>query len=158
MVCPGRRPGRSACFGYQSQPGQGGVPPQQGPGCRGPAAGSRLHKKTVMKSPVLILSALLLWTATPGAEMRVGIIGCDTSHVPEFTEILNNPQAKGHVPGAKVVAAFPGGSKDIPSSWSRVEGYAKTLQEKYGVRIYDNIEEVCRDVDAVLLESLDGRP
>ena len=93
-----------------------------------------------------------------GADIRVGIIGCDTSHVPEFTEILNNPRAKEHVAGAKVVAAFKGGSKDIPSSWSRVDGYARTLQEKYGVRIYDSIEEMCREVDAVLLESLDGRP
>jgi hypothetical protein len=96
--------------------------------------------------------------ATLGAELRIGIIGCDTSHVPEFTGILNNPAAKGHVPGAKVVAAFKGGSKDIESSWSRVEGYTKTLQEKYGVRIYDTIEEMCQNIDAVLLESVDGRP
>ena len=111
-----------------------------------------------MKSPAFILSAMLLCRAAPGAELRVGIIGCDTSHVPEFTEVLNNPLAKGHVPGAKVVAAFPGGSKDIPSSWSRVEGYTKTLREKYGVRIYGSIERLCGEVDAVLLESLDGRP
>jgi predicted dehydrogenase len=93
-----------------------------------------------------------------GAELRVGIIGCDTSHVPEFTELLNNPDGKNHVPGAKVVAAFKGGSKDIESSWSRVEGYTKTLKEKYNVRIYDTIEEMCKDVDAILLESVDGRP
>ena len=107
---------------------------------------------------ILIFCALLLCPVAPGAELRVGIIGCDTSHVPEFTEVLNNPEAKGHVPGAKVVAAFPGGSKDIPSSWSRLDGYTKTLREKYEVRIYDSIEVMCRDVDAVLLESLDGRP
>ena len=111
-----------------------------------------------MKSRAFIFCALLLCRAAPSAELRVGIIGCDTSHVPEFTEILNNPQAKGHVPGAKVVAAFPGGSKDIPSSWSRIEGYTKTLREKYGVRIYDSIEGMCSEADAVLLESLDGRP
>jgi hypothetical protein len=92
------------------------------------------------------------------ADLRVGIIGCDTSHVTAFTETLNNPAAKGHVPGGKVVAAFKGGSKDIPASSSRVDGYAKTLQEKYGVRFYDTIEELCQNVDAVLLESVDGRP
>src|SRR5437660_183081 len=121
MVCPGGSAGRSACVGHQSQPGQSGVTSEQRPGCRGPAAGSRLREKAVMKSPAFIFCALLLCMAAPGAELRVGIIGCDTSHVPEFTEILNNTQAKGHVPGAKVVAAFPGGSEDIPSSWSRVE-------------------------------------
>lgn len=96
--------------------------------------------------------------AATGAELRIGIIGCDTSHVIEFTEILNNPAAKTHVEGGKVVAAFKGGSKDIPSSASRVEGYTKTLQEKYKVTIYESIEELCRNVDGVLLESVDGRP
>ncbi len=111
-----------------------------------------------MKLSACIVCALVLCAAAPGADLRVGIIGCDTSHVPEFTKILNDPQAKEHVAGAKVVAAFPGGSKDIESSWSRVEEYTKTLREKYGVRTYDSIEAMCREVDAVLLESLDGRP
>jgi len=111
-----------------------------------------------MRLAIFLLPVLCGGAAAIASELRVGIIGCDTSHVPEFTELLNNPQAKGHVAGAKVIAAFKGGSKDIESSWSRVEGYTKTLQEKHAVRIYNNIEEMCRDVDAVLLESLDGRP
>jgi predicted dehydrogenase len=92
------------------------------------------------------------------ADIRIGIIGCDTSHVPAFTENLNNPDAKDHVPGGKVVAAFKGGSPDIPESANRVENYAKTLKEKYGVHFYDTIEELCQNVDCVLLESVDGRP
>lgn len=92
------------------------------------------------------------------ADLRVGIIGADTSHVVAFTETLNDPKAKGHVAGAKVVALFKGGSRDIESSWSRVEEYTKTLQTKFGVQVYDSIEELCRNVDAVLLESVDGRP
>jgi len=111
-----------------------------------------------MKLARFLLPTLFGWSATIAADLRVGIIGCDTSHVPEFTQLLNDPQAKGHVVGARVIAAFKGGSKDIESSWSRVEGYTKILQEKYGVRVNDNIEDMCRDVDAVLLESLDGRP
>jgi len=92
------------------------------------------------------------------ADLRIGIIGCDTSHVPAFTENLNNPNAKDHVAGGKVVAAFKGGSPDIPESANRVENYAKTLKEKYGVQFYDSIDELCKNVDAVLLESVDGRP
>jgi len=57
-----------------------------------------------------------------------------------------------------VVAAFKGGSPDIQSSWSRVDGYTKTLQAKYHVTFYDSIDELCEHVDAVLLESVDGRP
>ena len=111
-----------------------------------------------MKSAFFLFPILLGSCAGIAGELRVGIIGCDTSHVPEFTKLLNDPQSKGHVPGAKVIAAFKGGSKDIESSWSRVEGYTKTLQEKYEVRIYESIADMCADVDAVLLESLDGRP
>src|SRR5947207_4702040 len=70
------------------------------------------------------------------ADLRIGIIGCDTSHVTAFTETLNNPTAKDHVPGGKVVAAYQGGSEDIPESANRVKGYAKTLTEKYGVKMY----------------------
>lgn len=112
-----------------------------------------------MNLRLAILSGLILCTATALASgLRIGIIGCDTSHATAFTEILNNPNAKGHVPGGKVVAAFKGGSPDIESSWSRVDGYANTLREKYGVKFYDTIEEMCWNVDAVLLESVDGRP
>lgn len=110
-----------------------------------------------MKSSLLVAAALVGSLAAHAAELRLGIIGCDTSHVPAFTEVLNNPQAKGHVPGARVVAAFKGGSPDIPSSASRVEEFARKLREQYGVIFYDTIEALCTNVDAVLLESVDGR-
>src|SRR6266576_2665019 len=111
-----------------------------------------------MKTQIVLLGALACGATAFGGDLRIGIIGCDTSHVIAFIETLNNPAAKGHVPGGKVVAAYRGGSPDIPDSTSRLDGYTKTLQEKYGVRMYDTIEELCQDVDAVLLESLDGRP
>jgi len=111
-----------------------------------------------MRLQLALSAALIVCLNSTAAELRIGIIGCDTSHCTAFTEVLNNPNAKGHVPGGKVVAAFKGGSKDIRSSASRVEGYAKTLREKYDVKFYDTIEELCRNVDAVLLESVDGRP
>jgi len=92
------------------------------------------------------------------ADIRVGMIGLDTSHATAFTRLLNDTNGPGHVPGARVIAAFPGGSRDIESSWSRVEGYTRELRERYGVRMFDSIEALCREVDAVLLESVDGRP
>ncbi len=106
---------------------------------------------------LFVATALALVTAR-AADLRLGIIGLDTSHVIAFTAILNDPAAKDHVSGARVVAAFRGGSPDIESSRTRVDGYAKTLVEKHGVKLYDTIEELCRNVDAVLLESVDGRP
>jgi hypothetical protein len=103
--------------------------------------------------------ALSLLLVRPEEEpIKVGIIGLDTSHVVVFTQLLNDPKNANHVPGAKVVCAFKGGSPDVESSASRVEGFTKTLQEKWGVEIVDSIETLCKKVDAVLLESVDGRP
>jgi GFO/IDH/MocA oxidoreductase family protein len=111
-----------------------------------------------MKSLLPLAAFLPLALSAPASDLRLGIIGCDTSHVTAFTETLNNPAAPGHIPGGKVVAAYKGGSPDIPSSANRVDQFTRTLQDKYGVTFYDTIDELCRNVDAVLLESVDGRP
>ncbi len=92
------------------------------------------------------------------ADIRIGLIGLDTSHAPAFAALLNDPEAKDHIAGAKVVAAYPGGSIDIDSSWKRVPEYTETLVKKYGVHIHGSIEALCREVDAVMLLSVDGRP
>lgn len=97
-------------------------------------------------------------TANAVADLRVGMIGLDTSHVTAFAALLNDPKNPHHIPGAKIVAGFKGGSPDIESSWSRVDQYTRELRDKYGVTIYDRIEEMCKQVDAVMLESVDGRP
>jgi len=105
-----------------------------------------------------IALALLLAPRAEDEPIKVGIIGLDTSHVEAFTHLLNDVNATGHVPGAKVVAAFKGGSPDVEASATRVDKFTKTLQEKWGVEIVDSIETLCSKVDAVLLESVDGRP
>jgi predicted dehydrogenase len=97
----------------------------------------------------------------PGAqtkEIRIGIIGTDTSHVTAFTKLLNDASDPNHVPGAKVVAAFKGGSPDVDASRTRIDKFAAELKDRWGVEFVDSIEELCRRVDAVLLESVDGRP
>ncbi|HCO94150.1 MAG TPA: dehydrogenase [Phycisphaerales bacterium] len=86
---------------------------------------------------------------------RIGMIGLDTSHVTAFTKVINDP-AKNY--GCKVVVGYSGGSPDIPSSADRVDKFTEQLRDKYGVEIVDSIEELCRKVDGVLLESVDGRP
>ena len=90
-------------------------------------------------------------------DIKIGIIGLDTSHVIVFSDAFNNPAAKSPVAGAKVVAAWPGGSHDLESSIGRVAGYTKDLKEKFGVQILDSIEAVVAASDAILHTSLDGR-
>ena len=89
--------------------------------------------------------------ALTAADLRIGIIGTDTSHATAFTKALND------TPGIRVVAAYKGGSADIEASRSRVDMFANELRDKYKVKIVDSIEALCSQVDAVMLESNDGR-
>ncbi|MCM8806794.1 MAG: Gfo/Idh/MocA family oxidoreductase [Candidatus Omnitrophica bacterium] len=90
-------------------------------------------------------------------EFKIGIIGFDTSHVVAFTKLLNDENDPFHIKGGKIVAGYPSFSPDLYASYSRVEGYKKELIEKYNIEIVNSIEELLEKVDAVLLESVDGR-
>jgi len=90
-------------------------------------------------------------------ELRIGVIGFDTSHVPAFTRLLNNPADPNHVPGGKIVCGYPSFSADLAASYSRVEGFKREMVETWGVELLGSVEEVVERVDAVLLESVDGR-
>ena len=104
----------------------------------------------------VLLAVATISVAAADEPIRVGIIGLDTSHAPAFMKLFNNTEAADHVPGCRVVAAYPQGSRDIASSVSRVPEYTKVMQEA-GVEIVDSIDELLTKVDAVLLESNDGR-
>ncbi len=94
----------------------------------------------------------------PAADLRLGIIGTDTSHATAFTRVLNDSSSPDHVPGARVVAAFKGGSPDIEESAKRVDQYASELRDKWGVQFVNSIRDLCPVSDGLLLESVDGRP
>ncbi len=87
---------------------------------------------------------------------KVGIIGLDTSHSIAFAKALNDSTAGDKFGGYKIVAAYPQGSLDIPSSIERIEGYTSQIRE-LGVEIVSSIDELLSKVDAVLLETNDGR-
>jgi predicted dehydrogenase len=106
---------------------------------------------------VVALIAIIVPCHAADNPIRIGIIGCDTSHVPAFAKIFNDPKATGDLEGFKVVAAFPGGSPDIPASRDRVEKFTDDLR-KMNVEIVDSIPKLLEKVDVVLLESVDGRP
>lgn len=115
-----------------------------------------------------LTSALVLMAAFAAAmflprpvmadNLRIGLIGLDSSHCEQFTLRLNDPANPSHIPGARVVAAYSGGSPDLPQSAERVKGFTTMLKDKYGVQILGTITEVCAAVDAVMILSMDGRP
>ena len=106
-----------------------------------------------------ILSFLLLSLSATAQEappvIRAGIIGLDTSHVPAFTRLFNNPKADGELAGITVVAGYPGGT-DLPASKNRVEKFTDQVRSM-GVEIVDSIPKLLEKVDVLLLESVDGR-
>jgi len=105
----------------------------------------------------LLLMATTQATAEDQKVLKAGVIGLDTSHAPAFAKLLNGDEATGDLAGVKIVAAFPGGSPDIPSSADRVAGYTEEFR-KLGIAISPSIEALLKEVDVVLLESVDGRP
>jgi Oxidoreductase family, NAD-binding Rossmann fold len=118
-------------------------------------------KGCIMRLVASLLAVIALSPIAVAQEpkpLKVGIIGLDTSHVVAFTSAFHNPKVKPELAGVKVVAAFPAGSNDVEASFSRIKGFTDTLKEKYGVEIVDSIEALLPKVDAVLIESVDGRP
>src|SRR5687767_7476781 len=104
-----------------------------------------------------ILFAAGLVMAASAADLRIGMVGCDTQHATAFTKILNDARTKDHIPGAKVVAAVKASSPDVENSRKLVDGYVTRLKNEFGVKFYDSVEEMAREVDAILIESVDGR-
>ncbi len=102
-------------------------------------------------------SPSLAQSESPAKPIRLGIIGLDTSHAIAFTKLLNADNPNADVAGCRVVAAYPKGSADIPSSVTRVPGYTEQIRQ-LGVEIVSSIGELLERVDGVLLETNDGRP
>ncbi|MCA9082454.1 MAG: Gfo/Idh/MocA family oxidoreductase [Planctomycetaceae bacterium] len=106
---------------------------------------------------VLTTVSLFFGSSVSAEDLKIGMIGLDTSHCLAFTKILNNADDPKHIPGCKVVMVYPKGSPDIPSSVSRVPEYTEAIR-KLGVEIVDDLPTMVSMVDAVLLETNDGRP
>ena len=121
-----------------------------------------LHFRDARKlaGTILFIATMVLTAAVGYAQertIRIGLIGLDTSHTVAFTQLLNDPSRPDHVPGARVVAAFKGGSPEIEASATRIEKFTAELRDTWKVELVDSIEELVRRVDAVMLTSVDAR-
>lgn len=116
------------------------------------------RRNSILESNMRCLGLLFLVPLlAPAADLRLGIIGTDSSHSAAFTAILNDPQSPDHVPGARVVAAFEGGSADIADSLAKAAKFGDQIRTRYGVEIVPDVATLCAKVDAVLILSNDGR-
>jgi predicted dehydrogenase len=111
--------------------------------------------------PVLLLaSGLAALAPLPAAEraapVKVGILGLDNYQAVAFTQLFHDPRATGDLAGIRVVGAFPAGSPDIEESVRELPRWTRDIQN-YKVPLVDSIDTLLRQVDAVLIMSIDGR-
>ncbi len=111
---------------------------------------------TMKNTIAFSLLGLLIGFAAVAADVRVGVIGCDTSHTIAFTELMNKVKDP-DCAGFRVTVAHKWGSPDIFSSTNRYPKYIAQLKEM-GVEMKETIPELLAVCDVVLLETCDGRP
>jgi hypothetical protein len=117
----------------------------------------RIRPSRVATFASCILATIFFTSRAFATDLRMGIIGTDTSHAVEFTKILNDALNPDHIPGARIVAVFKGSSPDISNSRDRVEGFSTELKDKWHIQFVSAIRDLCPLVDGILLESVDGR-
>ncbi len=88
--------------------------------------------------------------------LRVGLIGLDSSHAVAFAKMINEQDGSLQMGDVKVVAAYAGGSPDLPASADRLEKFTGTITSM-GIEIVPSIEVLLTKVNAVIINSVDGR-
>ncbi|MDD2475094.1 MAG: Gfo/Idh/MocA family oxidoreductase [Dysgonamonadaceae bacterium] len=111
-----------------------------------------MGRKKILSFIIIFLGTVLF---TLQAQVKIGIIGLDTSHATAFTKLLNGDDKKAEYSDFKIVAAYPHGSRTIQSSIDRIPKYTEEVKT-YGVEIVNSIEELLSKVDCVMLETNDG--
>jgi predicted dehydrogenase len=92
----------------------------------------------------------------PPAPVKVGILGLDNYQAVAFTQLFHDPKATGDLAGIRVVAAYSVGSPDIEESVRELPKWTKDIQN-YKVKLVDSVDALLKEVDAVMIMSLDGR-
>lgn len=120
----------------------------------------RTNRREFIQQLAIVGGTSLAFSVAPAGVLakqkvkKIGIIGLDTSHSEMFTKDINEGSLKDR--GYRVVAAYPHGSKDIPSALGMKQGIIDAVK-KMGVEIVDSIDSLLKQVDYILLESNDGR-
>lgn len=91
------------------------------------------------------------------SKLKIGLVGLDSSHCLAFTEILQDRGNEYHLRGSEIIGAYTGGSPEFALSRERVKGFTEEIRGRFGIPIYQNIPDLARDADALILLSSDGR-
>jgi len=68
-------------------------------------------------------------------EIKIGIVGLDSSHAVQYAMLLHDEAHSHHVSGGRIVAAYAGGSDDWELSHGRVPGFREQMACEFAVPI-----------------------
>ncbi len=89
--------------------------------------------------------------------IRIGMIGLSV-HSADFTEIINGELKNSDFADCVVTAVYhPPGNKDVEFSEAQLENF-RSVMIKNRVKFVSSIENLLKEVDAVMLLTNDGRP
>jgi hypothetical protein len=114
-------------------------------------------RRSIVTALLASVAVVVAGVTGRAADLRIGIIGIDSSHSAKFGQIFNDPASTERVAGARIVCGFKGGSADMERSRSRVEAFSAEMRDKYGVTLVDSIADVVAQSDAIMILSVDGR-
>ena len=89
---------------------------------------------------------------SPQRTLRLGSIGVDSSHLPEFTKRIAALHEKGETP-CRVTGFWAGGEPDMPAE--QVEAWVEDART-HGAEAYDDTEAMLDNVDGVLVLAVAG--
>lgn len=87
--------------------------------------------------------------------LKIGLIGCDTSHSARFAELLNGEKPLPGLEGVRVVVAYPGGSESVDPGFVRRDRFVAELRA-LNVPLVESIGEVSSTSDALMILSADA--
>jgi len=109
----------------------------------------------MIRNTIYMLLITACVSSSQAQELRLGIVGTDSTHAVEFTRILNDSNHPKHIQGARVVVAYRGGNPDLALSHDRIEKLSSTLSQELAVPFVSAIADLCPRVDGILILSVD---
>ena len=120
-----------------------------------------MDRRTFIKSGAAIGSTLSLGLPSYGGvltsdakDLKIGMIGLDTSHCPAYTKLVND-KSNPKMQGFSIAYAYPYGSTKIESSASRIPQYTSEIKA-LGVEVVDTLQKLIELSDVIMLMTNDG--